>query len=137
MPSVTDIVAILIVLALPVLLIQLLARLSGWTKLARAYRLPSPRLTDGRAVRFQNAQVGPHVFGGINNGLNIHVHEMGLRFSVCLVGVAYRAFFVPWEEISIAHQSRREVQLTFERVPDVPLRMSKNTFDRIMALAPK
>lgn len=129
-----DITILTAILAVPIVMVFALALASGWTRLARAY--PPPPLRRGKSVRFQNAQVGKHLMGGINNGLNILVHEEGLRFSVVIVGFAYRAFFVPWEDVEVIDRTKTHVRLIFAREPNVPLKISPRTFERIMALAP-
>jgi hypothetical protein len=128
-----DLLIVALVLVLPLSIIQVLSHLSGWRRLAAAYAVPSS-IRPHATLRFKSAQVGNTLLGGINNGLSIGIHEAGLRFSVFMIGFSYRPFFVPWEDITVSESDKRMVRLHFARVPDVPLRISARTYDRIMML---
>jgi len=103
----------------------LISRLSGWRRLSEVYpaRLPFT----GKHWWFQGAEMGrkSHYGGSLIVGAN---HE-GLHLAVLLpFRIAHPPLFIPWSDISMHEQKSRfsftKVELAFQRVPGVPMRIN-------------
>ncbi|MBI4676303.1 MAG: hypothetical protein HY748_01845 [Elusimicrobia bacterium] len=105
-----------------VLVCRLIARLSGWAALARAYPDMAPPMSD-RRWRFRS---GLMRFGSrYGNCLTLQVDHAGLRLSVlALLKPGHQPICVPWHEVSVRRVQRffsELVELRFRSEPDIPL----------------
>jgi len=105
-------------------IISLLARVGGWSRLAREY--PVPGEVRGESLYWRSARMGVVNYSGC---LNLTANETGMLLAVSrLFSVGHAAFFVPWGEIE-AEQGRRlffrVVRLRFRRVPGARLEVSE------------
>jgi hypothetical protein len=84
---------------------RLIAGMSGWGLLARAYECSSP--PDGVRLRFQSAGMRRYFNSNYGGCLSIVVNEEGLGLSVFWpFRIGHPPLFIPWFQISI-HQEKR------------------------------
>ena len=111
---------------------------SGWRQLATVYGANAP-LT-GTRFRFQSAQM--RFSCNYGSCLTVTVNAEGLGLSV---GAPFRSghapLFIPWSEISVKRETGVfkivTAVFTFDRVPNVPVRVSEKLAEKIAAAAAK
>jgi hypothetical protein len=124
-------------IAIPVLLVvfwfgvsNLLATLSGWRALARAYGAPPPpnisrKITGGRVGRVAY------------NGCLVVGAAEGLALSVLLpFRPGHRSVFVPWSEVTVGQEAAFVAGaklLLFGRAPDVTLELPEAMLEWLQA----
>ncbi|MDG2003476.1 MAG: hypothetical protein P8J20_09110 [Novosphingobium sp.] len=111
----------------------LLGKMSGWSKLERAYPdHPEPPV---EVLSLQSARIG---VVGYNNCLRFEICATGLRISVMrLLGPFQRPFFVPWGQIKAQRRSRlffKSVELNFGMRGEGKMAVRERSFERIAAI---
>jgi hypothetical protein len=110
---------------------HLLAALGGWKGLARAY--PPHGLASGDRLRFQTAQLRRAT--NYSGCLTIFASPLGMRVTIWPIFVGHPPFEVPWAEIDARLQQTwltRFVMLTFQRTPEVTMRISGRLAERLV-----
>ncbi len=109
----------------------LVPRLTGWRKLAEAYRAPSP--FDGKLHRFQSGYMrwGTHY----GNALDVGANARGLYVSVFfLLRMGHPSLFIPWSEIKGERAAAGlfpRIRLRFLREPSIPLEITPALAERL------
>jgi hypothetical protein len=98
---------------------SLIAAVSGWRRLARAYRLTTP--FNGRQWHFRSARMrwSANYSGCLTVGANARGLYLGVLF---VFRTGHPPVFVPWSDVRMtAHQGRifRYLDFTFARAPGV------------------
>ena len=114
----------------------LIARLTGWARLAERFRLTST--FTGPSWGFQSARMRWSTHYG--SCLNVGADATGLKLSVLfLFRLGHPPLFVPWSEISIAGRQSflfvRQVRLLLGREEQMPFVISSGLAERIQAAA--
>lgn len=114
----------------------LIGQLSGWSALARRFRLTSPFLS--QRWSFQSARMR----WGSNYGscLTVGADAAGLCLAVMFIfRVGHPSLLLPWHEVSVRRRWKmvffRYVELTLGREEQIPFRISGRLADRIQAEA--
>jgi hypothetical protein len=114
----------LLFLAIWMVVLHLLSRLTGWAKLAVRYR--SDGTFQGKKWRFQS--VAMRMGTGYNNSVIVGASPRGLYMSLFfLFRPGHPALFVRWSEVSVTWKKTwgfRKVELRFQRAADVPVVIS-------------
>lgn len=114
----------------------LIAALTGWSTLARRFRMQSPFTSP--TWRFQSARMRWSTHYG--SCLTVGADPTGLMLSVFfLFRVGHPPLFVPWSEISVVERSKswlgRQVKLQLGREEQIPLLITGSLADRIQSAA--
>jgi hypothetical protein len=109
----------------------LIAKLSGWARLARHYRTGTPR--DGVRFRFQSAGMR---FGTNYGGcLTVGVNRMGLYLAVWfLFRIGHPPLLIPWRDITMTERKKffiQQVVFQFARCSAIPFIIGKRLADKI------
>jgi hypothetical protein len=112
-------------------LLILIAKLSGWARLAHHYLPDAPH--DGVWFRFQSAGMR---FGTNYGGcLTVGVQRKGLYLAVWfLFRVGHPPLLIPWHDITMTERKKffvQQVVLRFTRCPTIPFIISKRLADKI------
>jgi len=110
----------------------LIARLSGWAKLAALYRLSGP--FNGECWRFQSAELRWKM--GYNNCLTVGANPSGLYLSVFLLfRFGHPNLFIPWADISVTSSKRGfwsiYTEFRFRQAPMIPFRVGERLAQRV------
>jgi hypothetical protein len=125
------ILILLFFIGLWILILKMLAVMSGWTILAERFYYPAT--FDGRYYRFQSAWLNKVNFrSSLEMGMNI----MGLYLiPLILFRLFHKPLFIPWEEITAEPCKRYLIQvyrLRFKSSPAIALDVYKKTFERML-----
>jgi hypothetical protein len=109
----------------------LIARLSGWARLASHYRTDAP--PDGNRFRFQSAGMR---FGTNYGGcLTVGVNRIGLYLAVWfLFRFGHPPLVISWRDITMTERKKffmQQVVFRFDRCPSIPFIISKRLADKI------
>jgi hypothetical protein len=113
----------------------LIARIGGWSLLARVYPAQSDTL-DGETWRFQSIQMRWSTNYG--NCVTVRTNPLGLGFSVLfLLRLGHPPLLIPWSDITVHRRKRSRffpswVELRFRLEPSVPIRVNDKLFAKIM-----
>lgn len=118
------------------LVCRLIARLSGWARLAQAYPDASPMPAE-RRWRFRS---GFMRYGArYGSCLEIGVDHLGLRLCVlAILGPGHPPILVPWRDLSVRFERRvfkEYAELRFRAEPDVPLFLDADLARELAAAA--
>jgi hypothetical protein len=109
----------------------LIAKLSGWARLARHYRADAP--PDGARFHFQSA--GMRFWTSYSGCLTVGANRKGLYLAVWfLFRFGHPPLIVPWRDITMTACKRffiQQVVLRFDRCPSIPFIISKRLADKI------
>jgi len=113
-----------------------IARMGGWSLLAKVYPAQGPSTLDGETWRFQSIQMRWATNYG--NCVTIRANPFGLGFSVLfLLRIGHPSLLIPWSDITV-HRLRRSrffpslVEFRFRLEPSVPIRLNDKLFSKIM-----
>jgi hypothetical protein len=109
----------------------LIARLSGWARLARHYRAEAP--LDGTRFRFQSA--GMRFATNYGGCLTVGVNRRGLYLAVWLLfRIGHPSLFIPWRDITMTERKKffmQQVVFRFTCCPSIPFIINKRLADKI------
>lgn len=110
----------------------LIAKLSGWARLARQYRNDARR--DGIRFYFQSA--GMRFWTNYGGCLTIGVQRTGLYLAVWfLFRLGHPPLVIPWHDITMTERKKffmQQVICRFARCPKIPFIISKRLADKIV-----
>lgn len=114
----------------------LVARMSGWTILARRFRLESS--FPGPTWSWQRAQM--RYAAGYNGCLTVGADPSGLYLSTMFFfRIGHPPLLLPWHEVSLRRRGKmlfvRYVELSLGREEQIPFRINGTLADRIQAAA--
>jgi hypothetical protein len=117
-----------------ILIVSLVARLSGWRELAEAY--PPPTDFTGQRFRFQSASFrwGSNYTGIVQIGAD----PQGLTLSVFfLFRPGHPSLFIPWGDIRVESQGGLipALRLRFSRKPAIPCVISRMLGERLARMS--
>ena len=116
-------------------LMLLIARLTGWARLADSYQAATP--FTGKRWRWQSIQTRWLTHYG--NCVTIGANAEGLHVSLLfLFRIGHPQLFIPWREISVKPVKGwlcRGVELRFSGAPAIPVYISERLAQRIAAAA--
>jgi hypothetical protein len=122
---------LLFLILLWVVLMVVISRISGWSKLAGHYREASPY--EGRKFRFQSASMRWAM--GYNNCLTFGPGQDGLHISAALaLRIAHPPLMVPWNEIAATEYRGRffgGYRLHFSQCPGVTFIITRKLMKKI------
>ena len=111
----------LLFLAVWWIVLNLVSRMTGWSKLSAYYRAND--VFDGQTWRFQS--VSMRMGGGYNNSVTVRAGPRGLHLSLFfLFRPGHPPLFARWGEILVTQKKRlgmKRVELRFQRAADIPL----------------
>jgi hypothetical protein len=126
----------LFVPSLWILVSFLIAKIGGWSLLAKVYLAQGPVTLDGESWIFQSIQMRWATNYG--NCVTVRANPFGLGFSVLFIfRIGHPALLIPWSDITI-HRRRRSrffpslVEFRFRLEPSVPIRVNDKLFSKIM-----
>jgi hypothetical protein len=117
--------------------VLLIARMSGWAKLAEYYQTSDAPI--GPTWRFESALM--RWTSRYGNVVTLSAETQGLRIALFpLFRPGHPPLLVPWGEISATPASFRvlfwtPMELRFARAPDIPFCIRESTFHRIQEAA--
>jgi hypothetical protein len=125
------ILILLFFIGLWILILKMLAVMSGWTILAERYYYPAT--FDGRYYRFQSAWLNKVNF---RSSLEMGMNVMGLYLIPMIIFRLFtKPILIPWQEIEAEPIKRYFIQfyrLRFRSCPNITLDVYKKTFKRIL-----
>lgn len=110
-------------------LLHLLARIGGWSRLARHYR--TFESFAGEAIRFQFGYVGYVRYKG---ALTFGADAKGLYLAMfALLRPGHPPLVVPWGQLEAERIGKDRVALRFKQVPGVVLKITRRLAQRVLA----
>lgn len=118
------------------LLLATIARVGGWSELARSYRTTEP--TPFPRMRMQSADL--RRWCGYGNVLTLATDGEALFMSLPFpFGFGHPKLRLPWSEAQVEQSTHwfgiKTTTLTFERVPNTPIRIKRATAERLIEYA--
>ncbi len=111
----------------------LTAYLGGWLRLAKQYRYEGP--WPERRWSLQSARIG---WGNYNGILTVGANWEGLYLKpMLLFRCGHPPLFIPWYDLSVKQSGTlfKAVELRFQRVPSVRIRLSRKLGQRLADVA--
>ena len=113
-------------------LVWFIAKIAGWPQIAEKY--PPRQPWNETCWRMQSAQLGS--WANYNGILKICADAEGIHISAFFAfALSHPPFSVPWVEINGRKQKRflmHDVELTFQRVPTIPIRINLALANRLV-----
>lgn len=118
------------------LLLATIARVGGWSELARSYRTTQP--TPFPRMRMQSADL--RRWCGYGNVLTLATDAEALFISLPFpFGFGHPKLRLPWSEAQVEQSTHwfgiKTTTLTFERAPNTPIRIKRATAERLIEYA--
>ncbi len=114
-----------------ILLLKILSRISGWSKLADQFHFQDK--FEGKYYRFQSASLNKINFGG---SLEMGMNEIGLYLvPMIFFRLFHKPIFIPWDEIEAEPVKRflfRGYRLRIKSYPGISLEVFTKTFERML-----
>lgn len=116
------------------LILHLLGRLGGWSRLAEDYRSDY----EMPAARFRMRTALLRGWTHYGNCVTFGVDRRGLHFASFGSLLAHPRLFIPWSDISVTLKKSwgiRSAELRFRRAPEIPVLISARLVAKISAAA--